>query len=202
MRPAEGRALVRGVNMVKRHQKQTRAAGGRHHLQGGADPPVQPGARRSQGRQADPRRLQVRRRRPRPQEGALRQAFGSRDRWLTRKTRPRARSPTRRERAPKPEKGDKGQQAQASEGREGREAGKGEAPEKAPAPKAKKPEERVTPRLQDPFRRGGAQAADRAVRLQEPHAGADDRQDRHQHGHRRGRRRPQEGRVGGRRSRR
>ena len=34
VRPDEGRALVRGVNMVKRHQKQTAAAGGRHHLQG------------------------------------------------------------------------------------------------------------------------------------------------------------------------
>ena len=34
------------------------AAGGRHHLQGGADPPVEPGAGGSQGRQADPRRLQ------------------------------------------------------------------------------------------------------------------------------------------------
>ena len=58
VRPTEGRALVRGVNMVKRHQKQTRAPGRRHHLQGGADPPVQRRARRSEGRQADPRRLQ------------------------------------------------------------------------------------------------------------------------------------------------
>ncbi len=32
---------MRGVNMVKRHQKQTAAPGRRHHLQGGADPPVQ-----------------------------------------------------------------------------------------------------------------------------------------------------------------
>ena len=77
VRPAETRALVRGVNMVKRHQKQTRAAGGRHHLQGGVGPPLQPGARRSEGRQADARRIQVRGRRPRPQEGARRQAFGS-----------------------------------------------------------------------------------------------------------------------------
>ena len=28
------RALVRGINMVKRHQKQSGAAGGRHHFQG------------------------------------------------------------------------------------------------------------------------------------------------------------------------
>ena len=34
VRPADARALVRGVNMVKRHQRQTRAAGGRHHLEG------------------------------------------------------------------------------------------------------------------------------------------------------------------------
>ena len=32
--PRADRALVRGVNLVKRHQRQTRAAGGRHHLQG------------------------------------------------------------------------------------------------------------------------------------------------------------------------
>ena len=60
MRPAEDRALVRGINMVKRHQKQIGDAGRRHHLQGGVGPPVEPGARRSEGRQADPRRLQDR----------------------------------------------------------------------------------------------------------------------------------------------
>ena len=68
VRPSDERALVRGVNMVKRHQRQTRAAGRRHHLQGEHDPSVQHGGRRSQGRQADPRRLQVRRRRARPQK--------------------------------------------------------------------------------------------------------------------------------------
>ena len=57
VRPDDNSALVRGVNMVKRHQKQTAGAGGRHHLEGGADPPVQPRDRR-QGRQADPRRFQ------------------------------------------------------------------------------------------------------------------------------------------------
>ena len=46
------------------------------------------------------------------------------------------------------------------------------------------------------FRRGHPQGADRAVRLQESDAGAARRQDRAQHGHRRGRRRPQEGRAG------
>ena len=40
----EGRAVVRGVNMVKRHQRQTARAGRRHHLQGDADPPFQPRA--------------------------------------------------------------------------------------------------------------------------------------------------------------
>ena len=64
VRPTEDRALVRGINMVKRHQKQTRDAGRRHHLQGSADPPVEHRARRSEGRQADPRRLQDRGRRP------------------------------------------------------------------------------------------------------------------------------------------
>ena len=61
VRRDDGRALVRGVNMVKRHQRQSAHAGGRHHLQGGADPPVEHRARRPEGRQADARRLQVRR---------------------------------------------------------------------------------------------------------------------------------------------
>ena len=43
VRPSEARALVRGVNLVKRHQKQSAAAGGRHHFQGSAGPPVEPG---------------------------------------------------------------------------------------------------------------------------------------------------------------
>ena len=57
--PKEDRALVRGVNMVKRHQKQTAVPGGRHHHQGSPDPSVEHRARRPQGRQADPRRLQA-----------------------------------------------------------------------------------------------------------------------------------------------
>ena len=40
--PKEDRALVRGVNLVKRHQRQTREPGRRHHHEGGADPPVEP----------------------------------------------------------------------------------------------------------------------------------------------------------------
>ena len=44
VRPDDDRALVRGINMVKRHQRQTAPAGRRHHLEGERDPPVQPGA--------------------------------------------------------------------------------------------------------------------------------------------------------------
>ena len=61
--PKEGSALVSGVNMVKRHQKQTQTPGRRHHLQGSADPAVEHRDRRSQGRQAHPCRLQDSRRR-------------------------------------------------------------------------------------------------------------------------------------------
>jgi large subunit ribosomal protein L24 len=49
-----------GVNIVKRHRSRRQAIPGRHHFQGSADPRVERRARRSQGRQADPRRLQVR----------------------------------------------------------------------------------------------------------------------------------------------
>ena len=65
--------------------------------------------------------------------------------------------------------------------------------------KPREPEETVTPRLRTHFDQIDPQGADRAVRLQESDAGAAGRQDRAQHGHRRGRRRPQEGRAGGRR---
>ena len=64
----------------------------------------------------------------------------------------------------------------------------------ATKPKGKRPEQRVTPRLRTHFDAGGAQAAHRAERLQESDAGADHPEGRHQHGHRRGRQRPQEGR--------
>ena len=47
VRPKESRALVRGVNMVRRHQRQTAQAGRRHHLQGSPDPPFEPRARGS-----------------------------------------------------------------------------------------------------------------------------------------------------------
>ena len=58
VRPAEGRALVRGVNLVKRHQKQTAHQEGGIISKEGADPPVQHRLCRSEGRQADPHRLQ------------------------------------------------------------------------------------------------------------------------------------------------
>ena len=39
--------MVRGINVVKRHQKQTASDAGRHHRQGDADPHFQHRARRS-----------------------------------------------------------------------------------------------------------------------------------------------------------
>ena len=72
--PTEERALVRGVNMVKRHQRQTPQQRGRHHLERGEHPPVQYRDCRSEGRQADPCRLQDHERRT---QGARRAAFGS-----------------------------------------------------------------------------------------------------------------------------
>ncbi len=73
VRPDDGTALVRGVNMVKRHQKQTQAQ------EGGIiskEAPIQLSnvAYRRQGRQADPRRIQDSGGR---QEGAHRQELGS-----------------------------------------------------------------------------------------------------------------------------
>ena len=56
--PAENRAVVGGINTAKRHTTPDGGAGRRHHPQGHADPDFQPGAARSEGRQADPRRLQ------------------------------------------------------------------------------------------------------------------------------------------------
>ena len=72
VRPAEDRALVRGINMVKRHQRQTAQQEGGIISKESDDPSVQPGDGRSQGRQADPRRFQVRRRGAGPQKGAHR----------------------------------------------------------------------------------------------------------------------------------
>ena len=76
VRPKENRALVRGVNMIRRHQRQTRQPGRRHHFEGRPDPHFEHCARGSQGRQADPRRFQVPERR---QEGPRREALGRAD---------------------------------------------------------------------------------------------------------------------------
>jgi len=82
--PAAGRALVRGISMVKRHQKQTRsrkAASSARILRS----PVQSGAGRSERTQADPRRdSSLSARAMRAARCAL-QAFRSRDRWLRKK---------------------------------------------------------------------------------------------------------------------
>ena len=120
--PDEGRAIVAGVNLVKRHTAPDRADRRRHPDQGGADPSVEPGDRRSQDRQADARRLQDSRRRP---QGPRRQAFRRPDRWLRQRTRrapsrPRAKKPPRRRagraRRPRPAeaKGAKGRKEAAS----------------------------------------------------------------------------------------
>ncbi len=73
VRPDAGTALVRGINMVKRHQKQTQAQ------EGGIiskESPIQLSniAYRRQGRKADPRRIQDSGGR---QEGPHRQELGS-----------------------------------------------------------------------------------------------------------------------------
>ena len=76
VRPKENRALVRGVNMVRRHQRQSASAGRRHHFEGRSDQPLEHRARGPQGRQADPRRFQDPCRR---QEGPHRKALGRAD---------------------------------------------------------------------------------------------------------------------------
>jgi large subunit ribosomal protein L24 len=56
--PTEGRALVQGINLVKKHTKQTKVGeNGWHRLEGGDDQPVEPGPDRPQDGQAHPRRL-------------------------------------------------------------------------------------------------------------------------------------------------
>ena len=71
--PSENRAIVKGVAIIRRHQKQTAVAGRRHHRQGGRHPYFQSRARGPERREADARRLQI------PEgwaQGPLRQAFG------------------------------------------------------------------------------------------------------------------------------
>ncbi len=61
MRRDAGRVLVRGVNMVKRHQRQSASQEGGIISKEALDPFVERGAGRPEGRQADARRLQIRR---------------------------------------------------------------------------------------------------------------------------------------------
>ena len=57
--PSESRVLVAGVNVVKRHQRQTAARAGRHRVEGSADPSVEDRPCRSQDRRSDARRVQA-----------------------------------------------------------------------------------------------------------------------------------------------
>ena len=134
--PRENRAIVAGVNMVKRHTKTDRADRRRHHIQRGVDRPVEPRGRRSQGRQADPRRVQDSRRRP---QGPLRQAFRRSDRWLRQNRQGRQARQGRQGAASRPPRAKR----RAPEGRqpEGRQAGakgKGKAAAERAAVKAKR----------------------------------------------------------------
>ena len=56
--PKDRRAIVQGVNVARRHQKQTAGQEGGIISKEDADPHFQPGAARSQGRQADAGRVQ------------------------------------------------------------------------------------------------------------------------------------------------
>ena len=84
--PKEGRALVRGVNMVKRHQSQTAAEPGRPRAKEAPIHLSNVAHRRSRRRQADARRIQVPGRRA---QGAFREALGRDDQWLKLRSRGR-----------------------------------------------------------------------------------------------------------------
>ena len=57
--PSDNRVIVRGVNLIKKHQKQTQTEqSGRHYLARGANPCFKYCASRSVDRQADARRVQ------------------------------------------------------------------------------------------------------------------------------------------------
>ena len=68
--PKEDRALVSGVNVVKRHQRQTQTQAGRHRQQGSADPAFQHRPCRSEDGRGHARRFQDPGRRP---QGPFRQ---------------------------------------------------------------------------------------------------------------------------------
>src|SRR5262249_48558908 len=127
--------------------------GRRHHRQGGVDPPVEPGAGRSQGRQADQGRFQdfVRR-----SQGADRQALWRRDcrKEITMAEDDKPAKPAKAEKAgadggkpAKPAKaGDKARPDKAAKGEKGAPKGKGDQGGKA-QPKAEKTAR--TPRPKD-----------------------------------------------------
>jgi hypothetical protein len=52
--PKDDKAVVRGINIVRRHQKPVPVPGRRHHFQGSADPPVEHRDCRPQGWQGRP----------------------------------------------------------------------------------------------------------------------------------------------------
>ena len=95
VRPAEDRALVRGVNMVKRHQQQT------PQQEGGIISKEAP-IHLSNLALADPKDGKPTRvgfkfiGEGDDREGALREALRSRDRWLIRRPKPRSRAGQRR----------------------------------------------------------------------------------------------------------
>ena len=77
--PTENRAIVKGVAVIWRHQKQTPTQEGGIVAKEAADPYFESCDRRPQGREADPRRLQIF---EGWAQGSLRQALGRSDRWL------------------------------------------------------------------------------------------------------------------------
>ena len=192
MRPKENRALVRGVNVVRRHQQQTAHAGRRHHLQRGAiqisnlaleDP-----------KDGKPTRVGFKLPRRR-QEGSLRQAL-----WRDHSGEELSHGRQRETR--------KGGKARRRTGRQAR-ARTQRLPRAAKAAKAEAGAARASQAASEglqaahevALREGGARGAGEEVRLQEPDAGPAPREDRPQHGRRRGDRGPQEGRQRCRRSR-
>ena len=157
---------MRGVNMVKRHQRQTRTQEGGIiskeapiHLSNLAiaDP-----------KDGKPTRVGFKILNDGTQ-GALRQAFGSRDRWLIRKTRrPQGREGRegRRRQAPRPTKAEKAE-------RRRRPTGEGQRPEgRGRKAGASARAELCRRACKHAFRRGRPREADRAFRLQESDAGA------------------------------
>ena len=79
--PKEDRAFVRGINLVKKHQKQTQNQEGGIISKEAAIHLSNIAVADAEGRQADARWFPHPRRRP---QGPVRQALGGSDRWLRR----------------------------------------------------------------------------------------------------------------------